>query len=129
MRKTFFILAFLLGCIGLSAQNYHINLHNNASVVYDNDVNAINDIRFQGHQPANMLINSETGTLAFPLTAFDSITFVKQEEPPQPPEGDTVFITYNGTNATITNPFANNGVNVTTNGANVTVNSTLINVP
>jgi hypothetical protein len=126
MRKTLFIMAFLLGCIGLSAQNYHINLHNNGSVTYDNDVNAINDIRFQGHQPANLLINAQNGTVNFPITQFDSITFVKQEEPPA---GDTVYITYTGSNVNVINPFANDGVTVSSNSANVTVNSTMANVP
>ena len=119
-------MAFLLACIGLSAQNYHINLHNSGSVVYDNDVNTIEDIRFQGNQPTNMLINAESGTIAFPLTAFDSITFVKQEEPPA---GDTVYITYNSSSVNVVNPFANDGVTVSTSGANVTVNSTKANVP
>jgi len=126
MRKAVFIMAFLLACIGLSAQNYHINLHNSGSVVYDNDVNTIEDIRFQGNQPTNMLINAESGTIAFPLTAFDSITFVKQEEPPA---GDTVYITYNGSSVNVINTFANDGVTVSTSGANVTVNSTKANVP
>ena len=276
MRKTLFILAFLLGCIGLSAQNYHINLHNNGNVVYDNDVNVIEDIRFQGSQPAKMYINAETGAASFLLSAFDSITFYlqeptqytitaqannnawgsvsgggvynagttctltatpasgylfeswkknnvvvstnptysftvtenatytayftetpvtyytittnvspagagtvtgggtypegstailtatanegftfghwqdnntnnprtitvtqnaaytayfEQEEPPQPPTGDTVYIVYNGSSVTVTNPFTSSGVTVTNNGADVTVNSTRDNVP
>jgi hypothetical protein len=126
MRKTLFIMAFLLGCIGLNAQNHHINLHNNGSVVYDNDVNAISDIRFQGHQPANMLINAQNGIVNFPITQFDSITFIRQEEPPA---GDTVYITYTGSSVNVLNPFANSGVTVSTNNANVTVNSTMANVP
>ena len=96
MRKTLLLMALLLACMGLSAQNYHINLHNNGSVVYDNDVNNISEIRFQGSHPANMLINGESGTSTFSITQFDSITFVKQEEPPVPPAGDTVYIVYNG---------------------------------
>ena len=126
MRKTLFIMAFLLACIGLNAQNHHINLHNNGSVVYDNDVNAISDIRFQGHEPANMLINAQNGTVNFPITQFDSITFIRQEEPPA---GDTVYIIYTGSSVNVINPFANNGVTVSTNNANVTVNSTMANVP
>ena len=126
MRKTLLLMALLLACMGLSAQNYHINLHNNGSVIYDNDVNAIDEIRFQGHQPANMLINGQNGTLTFPLSVFDSITFVKEE---LPPEGDTVYIIYNGTSVNVVNPFSNNGVTVSTGGANVTVNSTMANVP
>ena len=126
MRKTLLILAFLLGCMGLNAQDYHINLHNNGSVVYDNDVNTIEDIRFQGSQPANMLINAQYGTTTFPLSAFDSITFVIEG---LPPVGDTVYIIYNGSSVNVVNPFSSDGVTVSTSGANVTVNSTMANVP
>ena len=126
MRKTLLIMALLLACMGLSAQNYHINLHNNGSVMFDKDVNAINDIHFQGSQPANILINGATGTTAIPLTAFDSITFVKQDAPPA---GDTVYITYSGSSVNIVNPFSDEGVDVTTSSANVTVSSTKANVP
>ena len=51
MRKALFIAAFLLGCIGLNAQNYHINLHKTGSVIYDNDVSDIHEIRFEGSAP------------------------------------------------------------------------------
>ena len=78
MRKTVFIMAFLLGCIGLSAQNYNINLHRSGSVIYTEDVNNILTINFEGSQPANMLIHLEDGTNAFPITRFDSITFNQQ---------------------------------------------------
>ena len=126
MRKTFILMALLLACMGLNAQNYHINLHKTGMVVYDNDINTIEDIRFQGSQPANMLINAATGATTFPITQFDSITFVRQEEPPA---GDTVYITYNGSSVSVINPFANDGVTVSTSSANVTVSSTKANVP
>ena len=129
MRKTLFIAAFLLACMGLSAQDYQIKLHQSGTVIYQNNINEINEIRFQGSEPANMLIILESGTNTFPITQFDSITFYLQEEPPQPPEGDTVYITYNGSNVNVINPFSNNGVEVSTNGANVTVSSTMANVP
>lgn len=115
--------------MGLSAQDYHINLHYRGSVAYDNEVNNISEIRFQDSQPSNMLINGENGITSFPITQFDSITFVKQEVPPIPPTGDTVYIVYNGSSVSVTNPFSNNGVSVTYNGADVTVNSTMANVP
>ena len=119
-------MALLLACMGLSAQNYHINLHNNGSVVFDKDVNAINDIHFQGSQPANIFINGATGTTTLPLTAFDSITFVKQDAPPA---GDTVYITYSGSSVNSVNPFSDEGVDVMTSSANVTISSTKANVP
>ena len=125
MRKTLFIMAFLLACIGLSAQDYHINLHQSGTVVYDNAVNNIEEIRFQGSQPANMLINAGS-TTTFPITQFDSITFVWQE---LPPPGDTVYIIYSNSSVNVVNPFSNDGVTVNTNGTNVTVNATMANVP
>ena len=126
MRKTLFILAFLLACMGLNAQDYQLNLHNSGSVIYQNNVNAIEEIRFQNGNPANMLINQTDGTYTIPVTQFDSITFSLQEIPPA---GDTVYITYSGSSAQVTNPFSNSGVTVNTSGANVTVNSTMANVP
>ena len=126
MRKTLFITALLLACIGLNAQDYHINLHKNGSIVYDDNVNTIEDIRFQGSQPAEMLINTQYGFTTFPLSAFDSITFVREW---LPPAGDTVYIIYNGSSVNVVNPFSNNGVTVSTNSTNVTVNSTMANVP
>ena len=126
MRKAIVILALLLGCLSLKAQVYLINLHDNGSVVYSNSVNDVHQIRFEGNQPATMVMQAGCGYTAFPITAFDSITFVRQEEPPV---GDRVYINYNGSNVEITNPFSNSGVSISTSGANVTVNSTQANVP
>lgn len=126
MRKTLFIMAFLLGCMGLSAQDYQLNLHNSGSVIYQNNVSDIHQIHFDNGNPVNMLINAGCGYSVFPITEFDSITFSLQEIPPA---GDTVYITYNGSSVQVTNPFSNSGITVSTNGANVTVNSTMANVP
>ena len=126
MRKTLFILAFLLGGMGLSAQNYIINLHHSGSVIYQNSVSDIHQILFEDSQPTNMLINAGCGYSVFPLTQFDSITFVQQEEPAA---GDMVHINYNGASVEIVNPYSNDGINIATNGANVIVNSTKANVP
>lgn len=121
MRKTAFLLALVLGCISLQAQEYYINLHHSGQVLFQNNVNEIENLYFQGNDPCSLYINTSDGTNSFPLSAFDSITFLLQE-PPQP--GDAVTITYNGNNATVVNPYANDGVDVTSNGADVTVNST-----
>ena len=75
MRKTAFIMALLLCALGLRAQDYQMNLHRSGEVIFENGVNTIVDIRFEGSQPANMLINLESGTTTFPITRFDSITF------------------------------------------------------
>lgn len=130
MRKSFILFAFLLGCIGLQAQEYHINLHRSGSVIHDNDVNEITEIVFQGHNPAMMVINAGSGIYSFPITEFDSITFFQKDPtPPEPPAGDTVYITFNGNSVSVVNPFASTGVTVTNTDAEVVVNSTLANVP
>ena len=124
MKKTVFLWAIMAGCLGLQAQNYQLNLHKSGSVVYQNDVNAIEEIRFEGNLPANMLINDGNGS-TFPITAFDSITFSR---PQTPPAGDTVYITYNGNSVTVDNPFANDLVQITIDGAFVDVQSYRENV-
>lgn len=50
------------------------------------------------------------------VSEIDSISFVASPY--------TVFVTYNGTTASVINPLASQGVSVTVNGADVTVNST-----
>ena len=86
MRKIAFLLALMMSFIGLQAQEYYINLHQSGQVIYQNNVSGINNMNIQG-SPASLYIN---GVSTFPISAFDSITFVLQE-PPQP--GDAVIIT------------------------------------
>ena len=121
MRKLTFLAALLISCIGLQAQEYYINLHQSGQVMYQNNVNEINSMYLGGNNPTSFNINTNSGINSFPVTAFDSITFVLQE-PPQ--LGDTVTIYYNGNTATIVNPYNNDGVSVSNNGSDVTVNST-----
>ena len=75
MRKTTILLAFLLGCIGLQAQDFYMNVHRAGNVVYNNDVNDISNIVFQEHNPVQMFIRDSDGTTVFPISKFDSITF------------------------------------------------------
>ena len=118
MKKLTFLMALVLGCISLQAQEYYLNLHRSGQVTYQHNVNGISSMSFQGNNPASLTINTASGTNSIPVTAFDSITFVYQE-PPQ--LGDTVFIHYNGTSATVTNPYSSWEVAVEVNGAKVSV--------
>lgn len=126
MRKYAFLLALALGSISLHAQEYYINLHQSGQVTYQKNVNEIENISFQGNNPSSLMIHTADGAIPFPVTSFDSITFVFQELP-QP--GDAVAITYNGSTVSVNNPFANQGVEVNASGANVTVYSTMADVP
>ena len=121
MRKLAILAAMLISCIGLQAQEYYINLHQSGQVTYQNNVNEINNMYFQGSNPTLFYISTGQGINSFPISAFDSITFVYQQAP-QP--GDAVTISYNGNAVSITNPYVNDGVSVSNNGADVTINST-----
>ena len=122
MRKTLFIAAFLLGCVCLSAQNYHMKVINTAFVIYDEEVNNIEDFHFANSQ---MLINDQGGGSTLNIRQIDSIIFVQES----PHTGDTVYITYNGNSVTVDNPFANDGVQTQIDGAFVSVESWKSNVP
>ena len=122
MRKTLFITALLLACIGLSAQNYHMQVFNNAFTLYNKDVNTVEDFRFNGE---HMFINDEDGGRTLNVRDIDSIIFRLET----PHTGDTVYITYNGNSVTVDNPFADDGVQIHTDGAFVDVESWRMDVP
>lgn len=119
MKKIAFLLTILICCLGLQAQDYYINLHMAGQVMFQNNVNQVNNMNFQGNNPASLNINLANDTYSFPITAFDSITFELQN-PAQ--LGDTVMVNYNGSTATVLNPFPSS-VFVTTSGAKVTISS------
>ena len=122
MRKTLFITALLLACIGLSAQNYHMQVFNNAFTLYNKDVNTVEDFRFNGE---HMFINDDDGGRTLNIRDIDSIIFRLET----PHTGDTVYITYNGNSVSVDNPFADDGVQIHTDGAFVDVESWRMDVP
>ncbi len=115
-------MAFLLGCIGLSAQEYHMKVFNTAFMLYDKDVSTIEEFRFNGE---HMFINDDNGGCTLNIRDIDSIIF-RQESPHT---SDTVYITYNGNSVMVDNPFADDGVQIHTEGAFVDVESWRMDVP
>ena len=122
MRRTLFIAAFLLACMGLNAQEYHMKVYNNAFLLYDKGVSNIEEFRFDGTQ---MSISDADGGQYINIRDIDSIIF-RQESPHI---GDTVYITFNGNSVTVDNPFADDLVQITIDGAFVDVQSYRENVP
>ena len=122
MRKTLLILGFLLGCMGLSAQNFQMRVHNTGFTLYDKDVSTIENFHFDG---THLFINDRNGGMTLNISDIDSITFPWHETP----SGDTVYITYNGSSVDVTNPFSDDGVYINVNGAEVDVQSYRENVP
>ena len=126
MRKALFIVACLMLSIGLHAQEKTFILHSQGHVLYETPVSNIGGIQFLSN-PASVVFNNQTGATlnTVPVAAFDSITFGTYEIP----SGDMVMITYNGDDAEIVNPFANDGVVIEKSQGNVTVYSTKYGVP
>ena len=122
MRKSLIIIALLLGCISLNAQEYHMKVFNTAFILYDKDVSTIEEFRFNGE---HMFINDDNGGSTLNIRDIDSIVF-RQESPHT---GDTVYITYNGNSVTVDNPFVDDGVQIHTDGAFVDVESWRMDVP
>ena len=122
MRKSLIIIALLLGCISLNAQEYHMKVFNTAFILYDKDVSTIEEFRFNGE---HMFINDDNGGSTLNIRDIDSIVF-RQESPHT---GDTVYITYNGNSVTVDNPFADDGVQIHTDGAFVDVESWRMDIP
>jgi hypothetical protein len=118
MKKL--ILLFFISLSGnfvLFAQNKMI-VHQNDEVIYESFVSAKEDIHFLNNIA---FFNNTDEIVELPVTAIDSITFVYEL-----PGGDlnTVYIQYDGATATVTNPFANQGIQVVVNQSNVSVTAT-----
>ena len=122
MRKSLIIIALLLGCISLNAQEYHMKVFNTSFILDYKYVSTIEEFRFNGE---HMFINDDNGGSTLNIRDIDSIVF-RQESPHT---GDTVYITYNGNSVTVDNPFADDGVQIHTDGAFVDVESWRMDVP
>lgn len=121
MKKALFLISLVMMVAGLSAQSYYqLNVNKSGQATYQSSVNDINTISF-GDGTATI---NGTAPVTYDFADIDSITFSTVEIA----TGDTVFVTYNGSSATIINPHANDGVSVTTSGANVSVSSVAENI-
>ena len=126
MRRAAFIVACLMLSLGLLAQEKTIVLHSQGNVLYETPISNIGDVNLLAY-PASMVFNNTTGTPlnTIPIADIDSITFGEYTAP----LGEMVMITFNGNDAEIVNPFANDGVAIDKTQADVTVYSTKNGVP
>jgi len=115
MKRIVSAILFLTFVMSLHAQEI-LHLYNGSSVIFEKSVSEIDSIHFQGNQSIFNLGNSY---LTFPVSVVDSITFSNESL-----LGDEIYITWNGNNVNIINPYANDGVNITNDGAKVTVTVT-----
>lgn len=116
MKKTALVLLVLFFVCALQAQDI-LHLYHGSNVVFEKAVSEIDSIHFQGNVSVFSYSNDY---MTFSTSEVDSITFSSDSIM----TGDEIYITWNGNSATVINPLASSGVNITQNGAEITVNVT-----
>ena len=115
MKRIVSAILLLTFVLSLHGQEI-LHLYNGSSVIFEKSVSEIDSIHFQGSQS---IFNFGNSNLTFPVSVVDSITFSNESL-----LDDDIYITWNGNNVNIVNPYANNGVTITNDGAKVTVTVT-----
>lgn len=101
----------------LTAQN-RIVLYNGGNIVKSSLTSAIDSIKLQNQY--SIFNYTDNTAFSLPVSEIDSITFSTEDVA----TGNVVYIVFDGTTASIINPFEGNGVTVTTTNALVSVTST-----
>ncbi len=123
MKRLFFIISLIF--IGLSAKaqdgEYHVRIHGqeNKGIVLDAPVSTIDSMYINQEATNPIKVRTTNNLYSFGLNEVDSLTF------PWVPTstGDIVYVEYNGTTATVTNPYPATEVIVTVSEAKVTITS------
>lgn len=113
MRRGILLLVCLVSGLGLFAQE-KMYIHRSDKMVLGAPVAMTDSIYFSTDETVAFFRIGDT-LAEYPVTTIDSITFG--------PDSDTIFITYNGTDVSVINPLAFEGVAVSVAASDVTVNS------
>ncbi|RZJ66926.1 MAG: carbohydrate-binding domain-containing protein [Flavobacterium sp.] len=118
MRRIFLLIAlFLVANVSLAQQK--VRVHNSGNTMYAKELTSVDSIKLDNTY-AKFKISGDANTLNIQKTLIDSLTFTGSAV-----NLDKIYIIYNGTdNATIINPYANSGVNITAAAGTVTVAAT-----
>ncbi|MFP3594097.1 carbohydrate-binding domain-containing protein [Chryseobacterium sp. SIMBA_038] len=117
MKKHFYFIIAMLLSFGIKAQN--IVVHNSGNNMFASATAIVDSIKFDTNY-SKFNITGNTGSLDIPKSIVDSITFYSTSV-----NLTKIYIIYKGTeNATIINPYASQGVNITATGGTVNVVST-----
>ena len=118
MRRLYFIIALSL-LANLSFGQQKIRVHNSGNTMYAQELTSVDSIKLDNTY-AKFKLSDATNTLNIQKTLIDSLTFTSNTL-----NLDKIYIIYNGTdNATIINPFAGQGVSITSNAGVVAVTAT-----
>lgn len=118
MKKLIYIITVLLFSFSLKAQ-YSIIVNNSGNTMYASPVSTVESITFDGTY-SKILTTGSTSSLNIQKSLVESFTFSSITV-----NLTKIYIIYNGSDdATIINPYASQGVNITAVGGNVTVAAT-----
>lgn len=118
MRKIFLLTTLIL-LANVSFGQQKVRVHNSGNTMYAKELTAVDSIKLDNTY-AKFKISDATSTLDIQKTLIDSLTFTSSAV-----NLDKIYIIYNGSdNATIINPYANSGVNITASAGTVTVAAT-----
>lgn len=117
MKKLTTLFLFIISVSGVLAQQ-NMRIHNSGNTMYAAPISAVDSIKFDSSY-AKFRVTSEANLLNIQKSLVDSITFTNSSV-----SLDKIYIIYNGTDdATIINPFANQGVSISASGGTVIVNA------
>lgn len=114
MKKYTFLVLFSCLSLSLFAQQRFF-IHKKDKIAVGGLLAKTDSIYFSADTTV-LLFRTHGQVAEFPVAQVDSVTFVDST--------NTVFIKYEGTTASVLNPFAFEGISVTTNGADVVVKNT-----
>lgn len=114
MRKYFLLYLALVCSVTLLAQE-KMYIHKSDKTTSEILISKVDSIYFSSDK-LKTYFRIDSQLTEYAVTEIDSISFTDYS--------NTIYVTYNGTTASVINPLVSEGVSVTVNGADVTVNST-----
>ncbi len=114
MRKFYFALLLIVASYQLSVAQQKMRVHNSGNVMYAKAISEIDSIKLDNTY-ARIKTSDASNTLNIQKPVIDSITFTTENV-----LLDKIYIIYNGNDdATIINPYANQGITITATGGTV----------
>ena len=123
MKKLVLVISLIIIALSVKAQNgeYHVRIHGqeNKGIILDAPVSSIDSMFINPAANNPIKVRTTNNLYSFDYDEVDSLTF------PWVPtgSGDIVYITYNGTNVDIINPYPSSEVIVTASEGKVSVTS------
>ncbi|MBQ3844560.1 MAG: carbohydrate-binding domain-containing protein [Bacteroidales bacterium] len=125
MKRLVLVISLIITALSIKAQNgeYHVRIHGqeNKGIILDAPVSSIDSMFINPAANNPIKVRTTNNLYSFDYDEVDSLTF------PWVPtgSGDIVYITYNGTNVDIVNPYPSSEVIVTASEGKVSVTSTI----